>query len=181
MLKQKILKYSKNNNIECCVLTGSKAKGFRNDFFPQAAKAFLEKGIPVIMDVRLDDLKDTLSLLQNQNDYLSRLIIKLNGNEFVETFGYVDLFDVASEYNVNVVVTYGENGSSCIYHGDKTIKTFPAEKIGPIINTTGCGDAFAAGMASLICRNFNKELFYKSVEFGNHLAGIKATKIGPSL
>lgn len=90
--------------------------------------------------------------------------------------GLDDPNDIAKYYLdngvTNCVLTMGEEGSLFI-NKDETIKT-PAFDIN-VVDTTGCGDAFDAGMITSLINNFDLE---KSLKFATTTSGLVATGLG---
>ncbi len=90
--------------------------------------------------------------------------------------GLDDPMDIAKYYLdngvTNCVLTMGGEGSLFV-NKDETIKT-PAFDIN-VVDTTGCGDAFDAGMITSLINNFDLE---KSLKFATTTSGLVATGLG---
>jgi len=90
--------------------------------------------------------------------------------------GLDDPNDIAKYYLdngvTNCVLTMGGEGSLFV-NKDETIKT-PAFDIN-VVDTTGCGDAFDAGMITSLIKNFDLE---KSLKFATTTSGLVATGLG---
>jgi len=90
--------------------------------------------------------------------------------------GLDDPNDIAKYYLdngvTNCVLTMGEEGSLFV-NKDETIKT-PAFDIN-VVDTTGCGDAFDAGMITSLINNFDLE---KSLKFATTTSALVATGLG---
>ena len=90
--------------------------------------------------------------------------------------GLDDPKDIAKYYLdngvTNCVLTMGGEGSLFV-NKDETIKT-PAFDIN-VVDTTGCGDAFDAGMITGLINNFDLE---KSLKFATTTSGLVATGLG---
>ena len=90
--------------------------------------------------------------------------------------GLDDPKDIAKYYLdngvTNCVLTMGGEGSLFV-NKDATIKT-PAFDIN-VVDTTGCGDAFDAGMITSLINNFDLE---KSLKFATTTSGLVATGLG---
>lgn len=71
------------------------------------------------------------------------------------------------------VVTLGERGA--LLHGKGVSELVPAVKAGPVIETTGAGDAFNGGFATALARG-DKPL--DAVKFACAVAGISVTRAG---
>jgi 1-phosphofructokinase family hexose kinase len=137
------------------IIAGTKCAGFSAELYPNMVKLAKEEGKTVILDLQGADLNHSL---QYKPD-----IIKPNLTEFVHTFyrdlsGYDnkeqrELTDCASrkmleiyeQYGIISILTRGNKG--VIYIDQGKIVGIPATVLKPL-NTTGCGDAFTAGVAS---------------------------------
>ena len=90
--------------------------------------------------------------------------------------GLDDQMDIAKYYLdngvTNCVLTMGGEGSLFV-NKDETIKT-PAFDIN-VVDTTGCGDAFDAGMITSLINDFDLE---KSLKFATTTSGLVATGLG---
>ncbi len=120
----------------------------------QHARQFVEAGIPFIFDpgqgMPLFDGKDLLGFLEQAtwvtlNDYEAELMQERTGKSLKQLAGYVKA----------LIVTLGAKGS-CIYAGDKTIE-IPCAKTTKIIDPTGCGDAYRAGLLNGLARGMDWE------------------------
>ena len=90
--------------------------------------------------------------------------------------GLDDPMDIAKYYLdngvTNCVLTMGGEGSLFV-NKDETIKT-PAFDIN-VVDTTGCGDAFNAGIITSLINNFDLE---QSLKFATTTSGLVATGLG---
>ncbi|MBS3803806.1 MAG: ribokinase [Oleiphilaceae bacterium] len=76
----------------------------------------------------------------------------------------------------NVLITLGEKGvyvSSADFEG-----VIPAVKAGPVVETTGAGDAFNGGLATALAEGRS---LADAARFGNAVAGISVTRPGAAL
>jgi len=71
------------------------------------------------------------------------------------------------------VITLGENG--VFYHSADKTEHVPARTVGPVVETTGAGDAFNGGMASALARGLAP---IEAIRFGCAVAGISVTRAG---
>jgi ribokinase len=71
------------------------------------------------------------------------------------------------------LVTLGEAGA--LLHTASASTLIPAFKAGPVVETTGAGDAFTGGFATALARGANAE---EAVRFGCAVAGISVTRAG---
>ena len=151
--------YNASLNLKCLIVSGTKAAGFSDTVIPSMTRKAKERGLRVILDVKG---KDLIESLQYEPD-----VVKPNLLEFTETFA-PDLItdndtiadndaanerikstikDTAQRYNCRVILT---NGSLKILAADRD-KSFEAEfEAVKAVNSTGCGDAFTAGLAAAL-------------------------------
>ena len=140
-------------DLKSLIISGTKAAGFSDTLIPVMTRKAKEKGLRVILDIKG---KDLIESLRYEPD-----VVKPNLLEFAETFA-PDLItendaakeriksaamDAAQKYNSRVILT---NGSRKILAADGD-KFFEID-IQPVkaVNTTGCGDAFTAGLAAAL-------------------------------
>lgn len=71
------------------------------------------------------------------------------------------------------VITLGENG--VLVHNRDVSEHLPAVKVGPVVETTGAGDAFNGGMAAALARGMSP---LEAARFGCAVAGISVTRPG---
>ena len=72
-----------------------------------------------------------------------------------------------------VIVTLGEKGA--LFHdGTRTVHV-PPFKAGPVVETTGAGDAFNGGFAAALSEGMDP---VDAVRFGSATAGISVTRAG---
>jgi 1-phosphofructokinase family hexose kinase len=134
------------------VISGTKASGYSDSCYPRMVKAAKEAGKLVILDIRGEDL---LESLEHRPD-----IIKPNYEELVATFFPCEsqdeehpvpeerlaskMVELYETYRITSVITHGSE--ACLYVDKGKIKRAMPGKIIPV-NVTGCGDAFCAGLA----------------------------------
>jgi ribokinase len=71
------------------------------------------------------------------------------------------------------IITLGEAGA--LLHTDRRSELIPAFKVGPVVETTGAGDAFNGGFATALSRGMAP---MAAVRFGCAVAGISVTRPG---
>lgn len=71
------------------------------------------------------------------------------------------------------IITLGEKGA--LYHNGTESVLVPAFKAGPVVETTGAGDAFNGGFAAALARGIAP---LDAVRFGSAVAGISVTRAG---
>ena len=146
-------------DLKCLIISGTKAAGFSDDAIPLMTRKAKEKGLRVILDVKGKDLVESLQYSPD--------IIKPNLFEFASTFApnlvndhdviindaditdYVrsPMLDVVQKYGCRVILTDGSRKIRAAEEGsyfDVGIQPVKA------VNSTGCGDAFTAGLASAL-------------------------------
>lgn len=127
------------------ILAGSRPKIWSENLCTTILKIAYDKGKIVMADFRGEDLINALKVCTPQ-------IIKINEDEFFETFGedknndaekLKDLICFHSKRLDNIIVV--TRGKLETYAAEKgTLFIEPTEKIKPL-NTIGCGDSFSAG------------------------------------
>ncbi|MBN2351805.1 MAG: tagatose-6-phosphate kinase [Spirochaetales bacterium] len=163
------------------ILSGAKSKGYSEGLFPEMVRMAREAGAFVLADFRGSDLVRSLPF--------GPLVIKPNLSEFLETFfPDVDpssrdesvmalagekMIGLATSMMVLSVVTDG--GGRVMYTDDTTLKGMFPEPVTPV-NTTGCGDAFAAGFASSFLKTKSMD---EAVRFAVHCAARSALTLRP--
>ena len=102
----------------------------------------------------------------------------LIGEDFSDN-NYKKVVDYINHFNSNLIIamTVQEKGS-VIFEGTKNIHQVPTTKIDKVVDSTGAGDAFAAGFLYGIDSGLNLE---QSAEFGNVLAGRIILQVGARL
>jgi sugar/nucleoside kinase (ribokinase family) len=122
-------------------------------------------------------LSDSFCVARHKSDFLELIkndldILFANESEALELApNFAEIFS----YNKNLVAIVTKSEKGCeVFSQEKLIKV-PAQKIEKLIDTTGAGDAFAAGFLHHINNSQNLE---KSAEFGNLLASKIIQKFG---
>jgi len=73
----------------------------------------------------------------------------------------------------NALITLGERGA--LLHNSKSSVEIPAFRVGPVVETTGAGDAFVGGFAAAMARGIDPA---EAARFGCAVAGISVTRPG---
>lgn len=143
----KILDLVKQKLSDCdgVLFAGSRPKYFSEGLIPYIARMVTDANKIFLADYHGDDLNRTLEVCTPE-------IIKINSEEFQETFGYPAFIDddvlknavinLSKKLNNIVIVTRGTKSTFAALKGE--FEEFPVEKIIPV-NTTACGDSFSAG------------------------------------
>jgi len=142
------------------IVSGSKAAGYTDSLYPEITRTAKAAGKTVILDLRGNDLLLSLKYAPD--------IIKPNYTEFTATFypgqeltenSYTDAFEetikakmqeLYREFKVKTVITRGKY-TVLSYDGNALQYAVPRECPHPV-NTTGCGDAFTAGLAAALLK-----------------------------
>jgi tagatose 6-phosphate kinase len=149
---------------QAVIISGSKTEGYSDSIFPDMVALAKKKNKQVILDVRGLDL---LNCLHFKPD-----IIKPNLTEFVQTFlpdeeggrqktitRLVEekMIELERLYKIKTILTDGPRPVRYVLGG----RVFQSA-VEPVatVNTTGCGDAFCAGLARswLLHRNFERAI-----------------------
>ena len=180
-------------DLKCLIISGTKAAGFSDVAIPCMVRKAKEKGLRVILDIKG---KDLIESLQYEPD-----VIKPNLLEFVETFApdlvkdndqiaedaaaqeriKSAILDTAQKYNCRVILTNGSRKTlACLPSGrqdrDKFFDVeFEAVKA---VNSTGCGDAFTAGLAAALEDGAG---FYEAIGEGARCGARNAVLIRPGV
>ena len=174
-------------DLKCLIVSGTKAAGFSDTLIPSMTRRAKEKGLRVILDVKG---KDLIESLQYEPD-----VVKPNLLEFAETFApdlikdndlAIDdeaareqiksaIMDTAQKYNCRVILT---NGSREILAADRD-KFFEVEfEAVKAVNSTGCGDAFTAGLAAALEDGAN---LYEAIGEGIRCGAKNAALVRPGV
>ncbi len=162
----------KRKKINAVVLSGTKAPGFSDTVYPEIVCECLFRGIPVIADYRGKDLVNTLDAVKNCKN-APLLTIKPNISELCSTFscettekGAVEQIEyITKVYGCSCIITQGEK--PVLVRTSDGFRRYEIIKARTVQNTTGCGDAFTAGFASVISRGGNcNEAVLKGLECG---------------
>lgn len=155
-------------NIDLCIIAPNNKRAML-----EHATACAAINIPFIFDpgqmlpmftqeelVELLDLSSYLTL----NDYEAQLLIKITK---------LDLEEIAKRVEA-VIVTQGEHGATIMEHGRTYL--IPAIKPKQVIDPTGCGDAFRAGLIFGITHQLD---WLTIGRLSNLLGSIKVESLGP--
>jgi 1-phosphofructokinase family hexose kinase len=132
------------------VISGTKAGGYSPSTIPLFVRAAREAGKTVILDVRGEDLTGSLRygpdlIKPNYDEYIATFFPDRNQDDgSTERSVREHMLELAVEHSTRVVLTRGE--LECFYSDGGKIVSVRPPVITPV-NTTGCGDAFCAGIA----------------------------------
>ncbi|MBO4439129.1 MAG: bifunctional hydroxymethylpyrimidine kinase/phosphomethylpyrimidine kinase [Spirochaetaceae bacterium] len=179
-----------STKIDALVISGSKAPGFRDSLFAEIALKAHRCNVPLVLDIRGADLRALLDALRKEPVKAGEppVVIKPNIQELHETFFAEQgaplsenqiktlLAEIFAQYGLMSVITRGKepvlafDGKSFLSIDSKCI---PSEKI---VNTIGCGDAFAAGFASVLAETGG---FEEAVRQGIKCGALNAMTLQP--
>jgi 1-phosphofructokinase family hexose kinase len=174
-------------DFSCLIISGTKATGFSDTLIPLLVRKAKEKELKVILDIKRKDLTESLRYSPD--------IVKPNLFEFADTFapelindnGQIAdnaeaqeriksiALDIVKKHNCRVILT---NGSREIIAADgKDFFNFEIKNV-KAVNTTGCGDAFTAGLASALDDGANLR---GAIEEGVRCGALNASFIKPGV
>jgi 1-phosphofructokinase family hexose kinase len=172
------------------IVSGTKPAGFSDAVIPAITRKAKEKGLKVILDIKGKDLKESLkyqpdivkpNLFEFAADFAPELI---KNNELITTDDSAKeriksaVLDMARKNNCRVVLT---NGSRKIIAADILSKDnffeieFQSVKA---VNSTGCGDAFTAGLAAAL---ENGAGFREAMSEGCRCGALNAVLVRPGV
>ncbi len=165
--EKKLLKliFKKAKKCDAVLFAGSKPKCFTENLIPQIAKIAINLNKIFLADYYGQDLLNTFKLCIPS-------IIKINQDEFIQTFGLdcnpndscfedklkQEITNKSQTLNNIIVVTRANQPAFAACKG--TFALSPVEKINPV-NTTACGDSFSAGFLFEYLNTKNFELALK--------------------
>jgi len=166
----------RHDTYKTIIISGTKAAGYSDAVIPTMVQKAKEKGLRIILDIKGKDLIESLKYEPD--------VIKPNLEEFKQTFeinsdlhGFV--LELARKHKCRIILT---NGSQEIIAADSN-EIFKFE-IPPTkaLNTTGCGDAFTAGLAAALSNaEINKESFNAAIYEGIRCGALNAAFIKPGV
>jgi 1-phosphofructokinase/tagatose 6-phosphate kinase len=141
------------------IVSGTKAAGFSDTVIPAMTQKAKEKGLKVILDIKGKDLTESLkyepdivkpNLFEFAADFAPELIknnelttIDDTAKERIKSA----VLDMAQKYKCRVILTNGSRRIIAANANDFFKVEFQSVKA---INSTGCGDAFTAGLAAAL-------------------------------
>lgn len=144
---------------EIVAISGSKSKGYPSWIIPKMVEISKKLGKAVVLDIVGDDLSNSIRF---KPDY-----IKINREEMINTFNesFIEVSKKLIKDGIKLIVT-GGSGEILYLKNNREIKYQPRINPSPI-NTTGCGDAFTAGLISSIIKNRGiEEVIKRGSELG---------------
>jgi len=150
---------ARTSDLSWVIISGTKAAEFSDAVIPTMTQRAKEKGLKVILDIKGKDLAESLkyepdivkpNLFEFAADFAPELI---RDNELIEIDNSAKeriksaVLDMAQKHKCGVILT---NGSREIIAADAN--EFFIIEVQPVkaVNSTGCGDAFTAGLAAAL-------------------------------
>ncbi len=133
-------------------------------------------------NIRTNLISDEKSYLKRIENILRRAdVVKMSSEDAVYLTGSSDILDVVERYSRQdkiTVLTMGSKGSVGFFDGNVIEKE--SWTPGEVLDTTGCGDAYMAGLIHVLSNveEFSKEALERAMDFGTVLAGFVATRYG---
>jgi 1-phosphofructokinase family hexose kinase len=169
------------------IISGTKAAGFSGAVIPAMTQRAKEKGLKVILDIKGKDLTESLkyqpdivkpNLIEFAADFAPELI---KNNELIaiddsakERIKSV-IMDMAQKNKCRVILT---NGSRRIFAAEAN-EFFEVEiQLVKAINSTGCGDAFTAGLAAALGDGAS---FREAISEGCRCGALNAALVKPGV
>ena len=162
-------------SFDALLLAGSRPAIWSKNICARICEIAYKAGKIVLTDFRGEDLLATIELCPPS-------IIKINEEEFCQTFGKARMSEEelsseiarkSVEFQNIIVVTRGGEQTFSAEKGK--FYSCPTEKISPL-NTTGCGDAFAAGFLYSYLKSKDIEA---ALKMGNHCGALNARTFIP--
>ena len=169
------------------VISGTKAPGYPDDFFPEMVRKSKEEGKTVILDIKGEDLIGSLKyspdwIKPNLYEFLSTFLPnwvargeKIIPPEAVEAAIEKAVY-ISSRYRTGIILTQGSLGTKVIYKNEPL--HFPAQ-VTAALNTTGCGDAFTAAFAHSLYGESSALSISDAVDFAQKCAAKNAVTKKP--
>ncbi|MCL2765306.1 MAG: PfkB family carbohydrate kinase [Treponema sp.] len=175
-----------NPGFKTLIISGTKAAGFSGEIIPGMVQKAKEKGLRIILDIKGDDLKESLkhepdivkpNLLEFASTFTPELIRDndiLPGEKSKELIKSV-MAELTQKHRCIIILT---NGSRKILAAAKNnfCEIDPEPEIFKTVNTTGCGDAFTAGLASA-----DTEDFIAAIKEGMRCGALNASLLRPGV
>ncbi len=171
---------------DAVIFSGTKAAGFSERLFPSMVQEAKRLGLAVILDVRSGDLVNSLphrpdAIKPNFTEFISTFFPGEEIGEHEEDAGLTErvrrkMREIAGEYGCAVVLSRGRRGTLFTAGGGE-VEEEPVEPVEPV-NTTGSGDAFTAGLASVLLRGGNLR---EAVRRGHDCGRRNATLLRPGV
>lgn len=185
LLLEKFNSILSNQPINCLIISGTKAAGFSDTLISVIAQKAKKKGLKVILDIKGNDLKESLkhepdiikpNLLEFASTFAPELII---GNELSSDDTLIKklikpvVMDISQKYRCRVILTNGSRKLLAAEEDNFFEIEIPSARA---VNTTGCGDAFTAGLAAALAEGAG---FKAAIDKGIICGALNAALIKP--
>lgn len=158
--------------VDALILSGSAPLCWNQDIYSKIAKEAADNGLVTVLDFKGPALLGCLDELKNRTN---SIFVKINMDEFTETFSQCLLAPVAKRFpNITFIVTDGKLPTHAA-NSKLEEKTFESKEI-KAVNTTACGDSFNAGFIVEFLKSHNLET---AVHEGIRCASLNAQTIVP--
>jgi len=170
-------------DLKCLIISGTKAAGFSHAVISAMVKKAKDKGLKVILDIKGNDLIESLkyqpdvikpNLFEFAATFAPELIKDndlINENDAIKEKIKSIILDITQKYQCHIILT---NGGKKIIAAEGN--NFFEVDVQPFkaVNSTGCGDAFTAGFASVFEDGANfKEAIAEGMRCGILNAGFE--------
>lgn len=167
--------------VDGVIITGTRAGGYSQGLYPSFVKEAKEKGLFVLLDLKGDDLKNSLVYEPD--------VIKPNMSEFVQTFFNraipeqemnpsleADVLDMMKEIHDRYgTITYLSRGKEESWIQGETFQTVRPQPV-KAVNTIGCGDTLSAVLSVELMEHGD---LLRAAERATYWAGVNARHIRP--
>ena len=167
--------------VDGVIITGTRAGGYSVDLYPSFVKEAKEKGLFVLLDLKGDDLKNSLPYKPD--------IIKPNMSEFVQTFLGLEIgeHEMSPQFESKVLrvmkdiyeewgtITYLSRGKEESWVQGEEFDTIDSHPV-KAINTIGCGDTLSAVLAVELMEHGH---LLRAASKATYWAGVNAEHIRP--
>jgi 1-phosphofructokinase family hexose kinase len=167
------------------IISGTKAAGFSNDFYPNMVREAKKMGKIVILDIKGNDLIQVLPykpdiIKPNLSEFCATFLEEITLNESSVQDEIMDdvqakMAEIYEKSGIITILTRGKYG--VLYINQGKVISIPAEKIKPV-NTIGCGDAFTAGLVYTWQSEVDTP---KAIRKGMECAGLNALSVHPGV
>ena len=164
-----------DNNTELAVICGSVPNGVPVNLYAELVKSYKRNSAKVFIDANGKQLEN--AVIEGPD------LIKVNVEEFAQLFHSSQLLSLDDQilrahelftYGIQtVMITNGAHGSLVITKNKSVLLTPPKVKA---VNTTGCGDAFFAGLVIGYQEGLDE---VESAIYGTAISAIKAENFAP--
>jgi len=180
------------SDLSWVIISGTKAAGFSDAVIPAMTQRAKEKGLKIILDIKGKDLTESLKY---QPD-----IVKPNLFEFAADFApeliknneLIAIDDVAKERIKSAVLDMAQKNKCAVIltNGSRKIIAADSDKmsgneffeidVSPVkaLNSTGCGDAFTAGLAAAL---EERASFREAISEGCKCGALNAALVRPGV